>query len=275
MPRPSTACFDAGSKRGPTAPPSSPRPSWRPSRRSFPSAPTSADHQLGLGQIQLLVVAANEPAGKPLEQCQKVTVRLTLDAGQEDFQVRLAYGVEGLRRCRILRLTAEARDQGGLLSYEDLAFRLFNCGVRTIVRDVQALRRREIEVPSRGQQQDIGPGQTHRVQAVRLYLLGHQPNEIARRFYHTLGSIENYVTTFARVVILVNKGYADDEIAFVMRRSSPLIAAYRKLYGEFQDKHAGRRRLGEILSRVETPAAPRKKGGADHGHPLLTGLGTL
>jgi Protein of unknown function (DUF1670) len=123
------------------------------------------------------------------------------------------------------------------------------------------LRRRELEVPSRGQQQDIGPGQTHRVQAVRLFLLGHQPNEIARRLYHTLGSIENYVTTFARVVILINKGYADDEIAFVIRRSSPLIAAYRKLYGEFQDKHSGRRRIQEILSRVETPAAsPQKRG---------------
>jgi hypothetical protein len=227
----------------------------------FPIGPEEADHQLGLGQIQLLVVAAQEPAGKPLEQCQKVTVRLTLDAGQDDFQVRLAYGVEGLRRTRILRLTAEARDQGGLLSYEDLAFRLFNCGVRTIVRDVQALRRRELEVPSRGQQQDIGPGQTHRVQAVRLFLLGHQPNEIARRLYHTLGSIENYITTFARVVILVNKGYADDEIAFVMRRSSPLIAAYRKLYGDFQDKPSAQRRIKEILSRVENPSAPPKKRG--------------
>ena len=227
----------------------------------FPIGPEEADHQLGLGQIQLLVVAAQEPAGKPLEQCQKVTVRLTLDAGQDDFQVRLAYGVEGLRRTRILRLTAEARDQGGLLSYEDLAFRLFNCGVRTIVRDVQALRRRELEVPSRGQQQDIGPGQTHRVQAVRLFLLGHQPNEIARRLYHTLSSIENYITTFARVVILVNKGYADDEIAFVMRRSSPLIAAYRKLYGDFQDKPSAQRRIKEILSRVENPSAPPKKGG--------------
>ena len=227
----------------------------------FPIGPDEADHQLGLGQIQLLVVAAQEPAGKPLDQCQKVTVRLTLDAGQDDYQVRLAFGVEGLRRTRILRLTAEARDQGGLLSYEDLAFRLFNCGVRTIVRDVQALRRRELEVPSRGQQQDIGPGQTHRVQAVRLFLLGHQPNEIARRLYHTLGSIENYITTFARIVILVNKGYADDEIAFVMRRSSPLIAAYRKLYSEFQDKPSGQRRIKEILSRVENPTAPPKKGG--------------
>jgi hypothetical protein len=227
----------------------------------FPIGPDDADHQLGLGQIHLLVVVAAEPAGKPLEQCQKLTVRLTLDAGQEDYQVRLAYGVEGLRRARILRLTAEAREQGGLLSYEDLAFRLFNCGVRTIVRDVQALRRRELEVPSRGQQQDIGPGQTHRVQAVRLFLTGHQPNEIARRMFHTLGSIENYITTFARVVLLINRRYADDEIAFVMRRSTPLIAAYRQLYREFQDKRTAQRRLAEILSRVETPATPHKKRG--------------
>jgi hypothetical protein len=227
----------------------------------FPIGPDDDDHQLGLGQIQILVVSALEPAGKPLEECQKVTVRLTLDAGKEDFQVRMAHGVEGLRRARILRVTAEARDQGGLLSYEDLAYRLFNCGVRTIVRDVQDLRRRDIEVPSRGQQQDIGPGQTHRVQAVRLFLLGHQPNEIARRLYHTLGSIENYIVTFARIVVLVDKNYADDEIAFIMRRSSPLIAAYRKLYREFQDKHTGRRRIQEILSRIENPSAPSKKRG--------------
>jgi hypothetical protein len=106
-------------------------------KEGFPIGPKEADHHLGLGQIQLLVVSAIEPAGKPLEHCQKV-----------------------------------------------------------------------------------------------------------------------------RVVILVNKGYADDEITFVMRRSSPLIAAYRKLYGEFQDKHSGRRRIQEILSRGETPAASPQKGGA-------------
>jgi DNA-binding NarL/FixJ family response regulator len=228
----------------------------------FSLAPEEANSQLALGQIKLLVVSAEEPAGKPLEQCQKLTVLLTLDAGQEDYQVRLAHGVEGLRRARILRVTAEARDQGGLLSYEDLAFRLFNCGVRTIVRDVQALRRRDLEVPARGQQQDIGPGQTHRVQAVRLYLQGLEANEIARRLYHTLGSIENYVTTFARVAFLVTKGYGDDEIAFVIRRSSPLVAAYRKLLDEFQAQPSARRRLQEILARVETTTKPAaKKGG--------------
>jgi len=228
----------------------------------FPVEPEVNDQQLGLGQILLLVVAAGEPAGKPLEQCQKITVRLTLDAGQEDFHLRVLHGVEGLRRARILRVTEEAREQGGLLSYEDLAFRLFNCGVRTIVRDVQAIRRRELEVPTRGQQQDIGPSQIHRVQAVRLYLQGLGPNEIARRLYHTPAAIENYITTFARVIILVDWRYADDEIAWVIRRSSPLVAAYRKLYDEYQVKPSAALRLKEILARLEVPAgSPPKKGG--------------
>lgn len=217
----------------------------------FPVSAEDNDNPLGLGQIKLLVVAAQEPAGKPIEQCQKVTVLLTLDAALDDYQTRQAFGVDGLRRARLLRMTAEAREQGGLLSYEDLAYRLLNCGVRTIVRDVGALRQRGVEVPSRGQQQDIGPGQTHRVQAVRLYLEGLEANEIARRLYHTLASIENYVTTFARVAFLVAKGYADEEIAFVIRRSSMLVAAYRQLLSEFQSRGAARQRLQEILGRAD------------------------
>jgi hypothetical protein len=217
----------------------------------FPICPEDADNTLGLGQMKLLVVAGHEPAGKLLELCQKVTVRLTLDSDLDDYEIRIRDGVEGLRRARILRMTAEACEQGGVLSYEDLAFRLLNCGIRTIVRDVAALRKRDLEVPSRGQQQGIGPSQTHRVQAIRLYLRGHEANEIALRLYHTLAAIENYLNTFARVVFLIEKKrYDDDEIAFVIRRSGILVAAYRKLYEEFLGQRSAQRRLNEILAKI-------------------------
>ena len=228
----------------------------------FPLHPEDLGKQLDLGQVKLLVAAAQEPAGKSLEECQKVTVMLTLDA-KEDLTSRARDGVTGLRRTRILRLATEALDQGGLLSYEDLAYRLLNCGVRTIVRDIAALRRRGLEVPTRGQQQDIGPGQTHRVQAVRLFLQGKEANEIARQLYHSLSSIENYVTTFARVVFLAQKGYGTDEIAFVIHRSPALVAAYRQLYDEFRTQRSAQARLREILGRIGETTQPRgaKKGG--------------
>jgi hypothetical protein len=228
----------------------------------FPLQQEDLGKELDLGQVKLLVAAAHEPAGKPLEQCQKVSVLLTLDA-KGDATVRACDGVTRLRRSRILRLTCEARDQDGLLSYEDLAYRLLNCGVRTIVRDIAALRRRGLTVPSRGQQQDIGPGQTHRVQAVRLFLQGKECNQIARAIYHTLSSIENYVTTFARVVFLAGKGYGTDEIAFLIRRSAALVGAYQKLYEEFRTQKSVQARLREILGRIgehTRSPGPKKRG---------------
>jgi len=228
----------------------------------FPLHADDLGTQLDLGQVKLLVAAAHEPAGKSLDECQKVTVLLTLDA-KEDSTLRTREGVTGLRRTRILRLASEARDQGGLLSYEDFAYRLLNCGIRTIVRDIAALRQRGLEVPTRGQQQDIGPGQTHRVQAVHLFLQGKEANEIARQLYHSLSSIENYVTTFARVVFLAQQGYGTDEIAFVIHRSPTLVAAYRQLYEESRTQPAAQVRLREILARIDTNALPQdgQKGG--------------
>jgi Protein of unknown function (DUF1670) len=230
----------------------------------FPLNPEDLGKELDLGQVKLLVASAHEPAGKALEECQKVTVLLTLDA-KDDLAVRTRDGVHGLRRSRILRLATEARDQDGLLSYEDLAYRLLNCGLRTLVRDIAVLRRHGIEVPTRGQQQDIGPGQTHRVQAVRLFLQGKEANEIARALYHSLSSVENYVTTFARVIFLAEKGYGTDEIAFVIHRSPALVAAYRQLHEEFRTQRSARVRLREILGRIKEKA--RKPRGQKGGQP--------
>ena len=90
----------------------------------YPLDHEDSRQQLDVGQIKLLVVAAEEPPGKPLEQCQKVPVVLTFDAGQDDLEVRACRGVVGLRRTKLLRMCCQAREQGGLLSYEDLAYRL-------------------------------------------------------------------------------------------------------------------------------------------------------
>lgn len=220
---------------------------------------THAD--LGVGQVKFLAVAADEPSGKPLQQCQKATVLLTLDAGDDDLQVRLHQGIEGLRRSRILRLCTQAREQGALLSYEDLAYRLLNCSERTVVRDVEHMRRQGLVVPSRGQQQDIGPGQTHRVQAVQLYLQGHEPQDIARRLYHSLRAIENYLNAFGRVVFLSGRGCDDLEIAFLLRCSTALVQTYQRLAEKITDRPSAQRRLQEILTRVENSHLSKEKKG--------------
>ena len=120
------------------------------------------------GQLALTAVSAEEPGHKPLARCKMVPVVLTLYAGQEDYEYRRAHGPDGvaaLRRRQIARMAEEALDQGALLTAEDLAFRIFNCGLRTISRALRALAERGIVVPLRSQQKDAGRALSHRREA--------------------------------------------------------------------------------------------------------------
>ena len=204
----------------------------------------------------MTAISAQEPPGKPLDECQKVCVTLTLDAGGDDAEVHAREGIAGLRRSRLLRMTHQAWEQGGLLSYKDLALRLLGCSVRTIIRDAKALRERGLFVPTRGQQKDMGPRQSHRLETVRLFLKGHGFHEIARRLFHSLSSIENYVGTFARVIILSIRGYTTDEIAFIIHRSSALVSEYLQLYHLFAEDPAARGRLNELLEATRRRCGP-------------------
>jgi hypothetical protein len=67
-------------------------------------------------------ILSSEPAGKALEECRKGQAIVTLDAGQEDREIRARFGIVALRRARLLRICVEACEQGIHLSHEDIAF---------------------------------------------------------------------------------------------------------------------------------------------------------
>ncbi|MBW2690337.1 MAG: DUF1670 domain-containing protein, partial [Deltaproteobacteria bacterium] len=90
------------------------------------------------------------------------------------------HGSIGLRRVRVLRMTEEAMDQGGVLTQEDLA-RLLQTGVRTVRRDVAQLRADGHWVPTRGTVQDTGRGQSHKAKIVEMYLQRMTFSVICRR----------------------------------------------------------------------------------------------
>jgi len=104
-----------------------------------------ATQTIRAGQMRYECVAADEPAGKPLRECRTIGVTLTLLDREDSFS-----DSSQARQPRICRLCEEAREQGGLLSQEDLA-RILMCDERTIRRAVAQLREKGIEVPTRGQ----------------------------------------------------------------------------------------------------------------------------
>lgn len=153
---------------------------------------------------------------------------------------------QGLRRHRIQRLTEEARDQGGLLSQEDLALLLCS-DVRTIRRDIRQLREGSgIFVATRGQIKDIGPGVSHKGVAIRLWLEGLEPMEVGRRINHTLKATERYIHTFCRIVYLRRKAFHEYQIALTVGISTGSVTSYLEIYEGHRAKPEFQRRFEEI-----------------------------
>ena len=63
------------------------------------------------GKVTLVAVSAEEPAGKAIEQCQKVTVCLTVHRGAEDDRLLIERGPIAFRRARLLDLCQQALSQ--------------------------------------------------------------------------------------------------------------------------------------------------------------------
>jgi hypothetical protein len=218
---------------------------------------TESQQHLKPGQYRVIGILSSEPAGKALEDCRKGQAVVTLDAGQEDRQIRARFGIVALRRARLLRICVEAREQGIHLSQEDMAYNIFNCSLRTVARDVRYWRQKGIFVPTRGQQKDIGPGLSHKVMAVKLYLDRHHPVEIARRLYHSLQAVERYTECFARVITLREQGLNLKEIAFVVQISESLSQQYLDLYRQYNTAEY-RKRLDEIIGKASKALSLKK-----------------
>ncbi len=218
------------------------------------------ENRLQPGQLYFLGVSDQEPSGKPLANCKMKNCILTLHQTPDDEKIRYQLGVTAVRRKKILRLTTEALEQSVLLSYEDLAYKILNCGLRTIVRDIKALRHQNIFVPTRGQQKGIGPGVSHKVLAVELFLQRKNEQEIARLIYHNIRSVENYTMTFLRVVLLLQEQHATTDIAFLLQISPQLVTQYQDLYQRYRNSEY-QTRLEELLDYIkqEQPQLNLKK----------------
>jgi hypothetical protein len=210
------------------------------------------------GQILFQVISVDARPNTPLADSKQVTVTLTFDAGDEDLEVRRLKGVPALRRHRMSRMAVEAFQQGGLLTLEDLAFRLFNCGMRTLSRDLEVLRGEGIVPPLRSIIKDMGRSISHRSQIVTEWLAGKEYSEISRSTNHSIPAIQNYVSKFKRVVALAQEDYDIHTIAFLVKISPVLAESYHKLYQEVKIVPSRRKELKSFLKKGPCDAPIRR-----------------
>ena len=210
------------------------------------------------GQKRVFLTKRGARHGLPVREVEKVEVFWTVDAGPEDLEIGKKEGALGLRRARIQRLLEEAVAQGAPATQEDLAWAL-NVDTRTIRRDCAGLRAAGKEVPTRGNLQGVGRGQTHKRQILARWLAGETYDQITLQCHHNASSVARYIQGLVRVVHLTKEGFSPDEVALLLPMSRSLVAEYLAVYEE-NDMALARRRLTDHRRRI-TKGAPAVKRG--------------
>ncbi len=207
------------------------------------------EYSLREGQIEVTVIGLEERSGKVIEKMEKKKVRLTIDNGIEDIETLKEFGRTELRQIKIQRITDEAIEQGGVLSQEDLS-KYLSCTVRTIQRDVKAIKKKGIEVVTRGYLHNIGRGQTHKVKIIGMYLDGKTYSEIKLTARHSSGAIKRYIESFTKVVMAQSKGiYERKEISSVTGISEGLVKQYLELIRQSKKDKTRSENLKDMISR--------------------------
>jgi hypothetical protein len=217
------------------------------------------DTQANLKPGQMLFQCLSKRNGSTtrIADAEQITVVLTIDGGKVDQDVRKQKGIDGLRRFRICRFCSEAYNQGGLLTVEDVAYRLLNVGERTIVRDLSLIRKEGENPPLRSTIKDMGRTISHKAILIKNWLKGDELSDLNRKYNHSFSAIESYINTFKRVVFLKHEGYTVERIAYMQKISDALAQTYLDLWQQFKDK-AMPHRVKEMLEIIGAKA-PLKK----------------
>lgn len=210
------------------------------------------------GQMRVVLLKRNAAHGRSLRQTATKEVTWTVNGGAEDLQVENEHGRVALRRSRIQRLLSEAVEQGATATQEDMAA-VLQVSVRTIKRDCAALQKEGIALPTRGNQQGIGRGQTHKAQIVGRWLRGETYDQVALHTHHSLTCVKRYIQAFVRVVQFHRKAFSAGEISLALQISEALVQEYLAVYRQ-NDTPFCRQRLTQQLERLSWTQTEPKKG---------------
>ncbi len=180
------------------------------------------------GQMVWHAVPVDEfPAkGKSIAQTKLKPVVLDIisDSDIEDFSKPIHHRT--LRLKRVERWTNQAFEQGATLSLLDLAVLLSvnEATAGDYTREFHSLYGRQL--PTRGNVQLIGSGQTHKKEILTYYLKGFLVPSICQRTNHSKESVERYIRDFEAVKLLSSKFDDINTISLITRLSKSVVNQY-------------------------------------------------
>jgi hypothetical protein len=183
------------------------------------------------GQMVWPVVPTDEypKKGKSMAQTKLKPVVLDIisESDIEDMQTPINHRVLCIKK--IERWTNQAYDQGGLLSQLDLAVLLTTSlySANTYVHEYQNLYQRTL--PTRGNIQLIGGGQTHKKEIIALHIKGYLVPVICTKTNHSKDAVERYIRDYESIKLLSTKFDDVDTISRIIRLTPSVVKQYLNL----------------------------------------------
>jgi hypothetical protein len=167
--------------------------------------------------------------GKSMAQTKLKPVVLDMTTDDDLEDLRTPVHSRALKIKKVERWTTQAFDQGALLSQLDLAVLLASSTVTAgdYVREYHSLYNRAL--PTRGNIQLIGGGQSHKRVIVALHLKGYLVPTICQKTNHSKESVERYIRDFESVRLLSTKFDDPEVISRIIRLAPSVVKQYLDL----------------------------------------------
>lgn len=158
---------------------------------------------------------------------QPVVLDIITDSDIDDWKIPIHH--RELRLKKIERWTQQAYDQGALLSQLDLAV-LLTTSEHTAgqyVREYHNVYGRPL--PTRGNVQLTGSGQTHKREIITLHLKGFLVPTICQKTNHSKEAVERYIHDYEAIRLLASKFDDVDLVSRIVRLKTSVVKQYLDL----------------------------------------------
>lgn len=160
--------------------------------------------------------------------------RVTMVTAEEIARLRDGASLPQLRSEMAVRILREAYTQNVILSFSDVGLVMCQSPIRIsqLVRRYRKTHPGEF-IPHCGSVLDMGSTQTHKREALLLYLQGHLTSDIARQIQHAPEDVDRYIYDYQRVIELAQEGKSAAQISFVTGLRPHLVRELIGLWKEF------------------------------------------
>jgi len=188
-------------------------------------------------QTKILALDKNQRFGyrKPMNQMKLIPVTITIIAKEELHQLAQGKTLRAMRPKIVARILKEAYEQGGVLSFNDIAV-ITGMNIRASKKAASDYCKEHPDeiLPHSGTIFDCGNTLTHKRKIIKCYLEGQLTKQISQRTNHHPQNVDNYIRSFEQVRTLHADGKTVQEICFFTQKSEYLVAEYVHIINELK-----------------------------------------